>query len=993
MRRLNSLSLSAASVLALTIATSSGIANAQEAPQSTETSQEAVDETPAEADNQEIIVTGSRIARPELDFPNPVTTFSSETLEQSGQTNLTEFLSESPALISSQTSSQNSGSTTAAFGGTSINLLDLRNLGTNRTLVLVDGRRHVGGLPGTNAVDINTIPKDLLDRVDVLTGGTSAIYGADGVSGVVNFVLKRDFEGLSARGQAGISEEGDAGNRFFAITAGKNFAQDRGNVAISYEFTEDDRVSGFDRRRVGDPRYAFSLVRNPADFPDNPNVYDRILLNDLRYADSSRDSAVDVDLDGLPDFTGTGKVYDRGRTLRQSGGLTQGGDSTPLAGYQGDLQPDNRVHNVNLISSFEVSEALRLFAQGKYVNTRSYSISQPSFDFFTYLAPDNPFLIERFGTRAPDGALISRDNFDLGVRGETVDRETIRAVFGADGRLGDHARYEVSYVYGKTKSRFTEDDYRLGDRYYAALDAVRDPLTGRIVCRSTLFPNGNIDPNNYDAPATTFTPGANSGCVPLNLLGEYVADPAAIDWINVDLVNRFTVDQHVVSGFVSGDLGGLFQLPGGPIGYAVGAEYRKESSDFVSDPYLQAGELLDLAQILPEQGSFDVKEVFGEVNLPILANMPFAHTLSVGGAVRLSDYSTIGTTTTWSVNGVYAPVRDVRFRATYSEAVRAPNITELFSPENGTFSFIDDPCDPVNIPEGTQFRQANCTALLTNLGIDPATFSPTSDPTATVSLPGRAGGNPDLEEETAKTWTAGIVFTPTFLRNFTLTADWYNIKLANAVSTPTAQELTDLCVDQPTLDNAFCALVGRDPDTGYVNDYLVAPQNVAEFRTAGLDLSLNYRFTPAESVGTFNLRIVGNYLDKLTYIPTPGADIDDDRTEAFAPKYSGTFDLTWVKGPLSINYGLNYFSKTRRYTTEQVEANPDIADPKYIFYREKWQHDLRLAYDVSKEFEVYGGVNNLTDEKGDVASTSYPYNFLGRFFYIGARVRLADIGF
>ncbi|RYD60661.1 MAG: TonB-dependent receptor, partial [Sphingomonadales bacterium] len=374
-----------------------------------------------------IVVTGSRIARPEISLPNPVVSFTAATIEQSGRTNLTDFLVQNPALLGSLTSADQSGST-GGFGATGTNLLDLRNLGTDRTLVLVDGRRHVAGLPGSAAVDINTIPKDLIDRIDVQTGGASAIYGADGVSGVVNFVLKRNFEGLSIRGQTGISNYGDAGNKYFAITAGKNFADDRGNVALSYEYTKDDRLSSSNRSATGDPLQVYGFVREPG------NTYERTLVNNLRYADSSRDGAVDLDLDFVPDFTGSGGVYDVGRYLG-SGGLTQGGSSTPTAGYQGDLQPDNRIHNINALTSFEFSPALRVFAQGKYTNTKSYSVSQPSFDFYTYLAPDNAYLNQRFGAAASvNGAFLSRDNFDLGVRGEANDRETLRGVFGIDGR-------------------------------------------------------------------------------------------------------------------------------------------------------------------------------------------------------------------------------------------------------------------------------------------------------------------------------------------------------------------------------------------------------------------------------------------------------------------------------------------------------------------------------------------------------------------------------
>ena len=1010
------------STFALGVALAGAAAHAQDV---TNEEGQPVDATGEEADSGEaIVVTGSRIARPEADSPNPVTSISSETIQQSGLTNLTDLLVQNPALLGSSTRADAGGST-ALFGGVGVNLLNLRNLGTDRTLVLVNGRRHIAGLSGTASVDINTIPNALIERIDVLTGGVSAIYGADGVSGVVNFVLKRDFEGLDVRAQSGISSRGDSNNLYASVTGGTNFADDRGNIALSYEYNRDARVPG-NARASGRVDDFFSFRRNLADdldpntpgLQDDPTIVDRILYNDIRYADSSTNGAVDVDIDFSPDFQGNGQVYDLGQFLPGSGGVVAGGSSTPVAGYQGDLAPKSVKHNVNLIGSFEFSDAVRLFAEAKYVTTKNFSFAQPSFDFFTTLRSDNPFLPASIRnaivpgayscaltfdsdsetcdeTAFPDAVLVSRDNFDLGVRGEQANRETLRGVIGFDGRITDNANYELSYVYGQTTTDFFATNYRLRDRYFAALDAVVGP-NGQVVCRSSIDPTATANDLNgvllgEDTSPVTFTPGANSGCVPLNILGEGVASQAALDFINVDLANSVKVQQHVVSGSIAGDFGALFELPGGAIGFALGAEYRKEKSIYLSDPAQEQGFLLDLAQIQDETGEFDVKEAFAELNVPLLRDQPFFDILQFGAAIRLSDYSTVGTTTTWKVDGTWGPVPDIRFRGTYSEAVRAPNITELFAPENGTFAFIDDPCDPTNIPEGTSFRQANCTAVLTALGINPATFSPTSNPQATATLPGRAGGNPFLGEEEARTWTAGVVLKPRFIPGLIATFDWYDIKLRNAISQATAQDLVDLCVDQPTLENQFCANVGRDPATGFVNDFLVGPANVAQFATSGADFTVNYGFQISPNLGNLNLRLAGGYLDSLEFIPSPGAEIDDDREEAFAPKWNGTLDLTWRDENLSVNYGLNYFSKTRRYTTEQQEANPDLVEPQYFFYKEKWEHDVQVGWTTDdKRFTFYTGVNNLTDRLPDY-DLNYPSSYLGRFFYAGVRVNLEDI--
>ncbi|MGH6649622.1 MAG: TonB-dependent receptor plug domain-containing protein [Sphingopyxis sp.] len=978
----------------------------------------AADDT-ATGEGDAIVVTGSRIARPEADSPNPVTSIGSETIRQSGLTNLTDLLVQNPALLGSSTTADAGGST-ALFGGVGVNLLNLRNLGTERTLVLVNGRRHISGITGTASVDINTIPNALIERIDVLTGGVSAVYGADGVSGVVNFVLKRDFEGVDARFQSGLSSRGDANNIYGSLTVGTNFAEDRGNIALSYEYNRDDRVPA-DARKTGRNLGLFSFRQNLADYPvDNPAIIDRILYNDVRYADSAPGGAVDVDIDFAPDFTGAGKAYDRGTALPGSGGVVQGGDSTPIAGYQGDLQPRTEKHNLNLLGSYAFSDALRLFVEGKYVKTKNFSFAQPSFDFFTTIQADNPFIPANIAALVvpnalnseigfpdgflPDGVLVSRDNFDMGVRGQYAERDTWRGVIGFDGRLTDNLTYELSYVYGQTRTDFLNSNYRLRDRYFAAIDAVDQGAfttgtpNGHIVCRSTLDPTAPLrDPNGFIIGANTtpitFTPGANSGCVPLNVFGEGSPSQAALEWVNVDLANRVKVQQHVVSASISGDTGANFELPGGPIGFALGAEYRKEKSNFVPDAFLVQDALADLAPQFPETGSFDVKEVFAELNIPVLRGVPFADILQFGAAIRLSDYSTVGGTTTWKVDATWGPVRDIRFRGTYSEAVRAPNLTELFAPQNGTFAFIDDPCDPTNLAEGTSFRVANCNATLTALGIDPATFHPVNSPQATASLPGRTIGTPFLDEEIAKTWTAGVVLRPRFVPGLVATFDWYDIRIANAITTATAQDLTDACVDQPTLDNQFCDLITRDPTTGFVSDYLLRPLNVSQFTTSGADFTINYGFRPSDSLGQFNVRLAGGYLDSLTFISTPRAEVDNDRTEAFAPKWNGTLDITWVKDNWSLNYGVNYFSKTRRFTTEQIEANPDLVDPKYIFYREKWEHDVQLGFKTDDErFQFYAGVNNIFGRDPDVGELNYPSSFRGRYVYAGVKVNLASLG-
>ncbi len=983
----------ASSLLAMTIATPAFAQDTPDpAPAQTDTATAAQDQEP----EAEIVVTGSRIARPELSLPNPVQVLSAETIEQSGKVNLTDFLVNSPALLGSQTSILSAGSNLSNAQAVGTNLLDLRNLGTARTLVLVDGRRHVAGAPGLAAVDINTIPTDLVEKVDILTGGASAIYGADGVSGVVNFILKKDFEGLRVRGQTSISQRGDAGDRFLAVTAGKNFADGRGNVTFAYEYNQTDRFSQRDRLNYGKTGPSYAFVRNlddPNGPSDNDGVPDRILYTNLRWADSSPGGAIDLDGDFAPDRTGEGGIYDVGTYLPGSA-FTIGGSSTPRETYYGDYTPYSRRHIANVMAHYEFSPAFELYAEGKYVRSKAYTFAQPTYDFLTELAPDNAYLQQRFGADAANGAVFSRDNFDFGIRRYEMERELFRTVVGAKGEIASNLNYDVSYVFGQSTQESTNRNDRITERYYAALDAVSDGAGG-ITCRINLPGQTTIQGNNfggqpvYNGAPKTFAPGQ---CVPLNILGAGSPSQAALDFVTVDHSDWARIQQHVVSAALSGNTGSFFNLPGGPIGFAIGAEYRKESSNYIPSDYSLAGALMDDAPKRVDKGSFDVKEVFGEINLPILADMAFAKNLSIGGAVRFSDYSTIGRTTTWNVNGSYSPVRDITFRGTYSEAVRAPNIVELFAGGSGSYEFITDPCGIDRVAEGTQYRAANCTAALTALGVNPATFDPGDDFTSpqNSSLLGFQGGNRDLTQETAKTWTAGVVLRPSFVPGFELSADWYDIRLKQAIRYSTAQDIVDLCVDQPDLNNFYCGLIQRSPTNGYVSFFTINPQNVAAYETAGLDVSLNYRFQPFDDVGTFNISLQGNYLNKLKFVPTAGADPENELESAVypAPKFSAMFDLTWIKGPVKMNYGINWWSKTRRATPEQAAANPDYYPAGYMWYKEKWEHEFYVAYDVSDRFNIYAGVNNLLDTKPDVGATAYPISAVGRSFFLGVKANI-----
>ena len=961
-----------------------------------------------------IIVTGSRLQRnPEVAGANPVVTVDAETIERSGEINLTELLTETPALFNSEDNFDAAGSQ-ARSGGAGVNLLNLRNLGAARTLVLVNGRRHIAGVSGEAAVDINTIPTALVERIDVLTGGVSSVYGADGVSGVVNFIMKRDFEGIDFRSQVGISDYNDAASALGALTVGKNFADGRGNITASYEYRFQDRVA-FSDRPFGQFD-AVRFVRNPDDVAagDDPNLPDFIPLPFIGYAESSPAGALILDAGTLvPLYRGDGAVYNNATFLPNSGFLSAGDpttDDTPIADYQGDLQAETQHHIFNLFGEYELTPSIRLFAEGKYVKSDNFSVAQPSFDFYTYVGGENPFIPANVRQDIANtggvggGLLFNRDNFDLGTRDETFSRDVYRGVIGFDGDLTDRLRFEVSYVYGKNDTTYVSDDQRVEDRYFAALDAVDEGAfltgtpNGNVVCRVSVDNSGIVDNFNfnYGQAPQTFSPNE---CVPLNIFGENVASQAALDFVLTDLTNTYTLTQDVINGFVSGDFGNVFELPGGPIGFVLGGEYRKETSTSIVDPLSKqvtdfdpdSGVLADLALLADENGEFDVIEAFAELSVPLLADMPFFELLEVNAAARISDYSTSGYTDSWSFSGIWAPVQDIRFRGSYSKATRAPNITELFAPATGTFSFIDDPCDPINVQNGSSSRAANCRTLIEGLGADFETYDYSSDIASSASIEGFFSGNVNLDPEEATTWTAGVAVQPQFVPGLAITFDWFDIDLEQAINTTTLSELAEFCVDAPTLDNQFCPLVNRAQGTGFVESFRLSPVNVAFFETAGADFTVSYR-TDIGAETDVEFRGTVGYLDKLQFVPATGGEIDDDRKEAGAPKWNGNADITLNHRNFSLNYGVQYIGEQLRFANDVLAANPDRAAPEFITIDDVFIHDIRGEIRLADDrFGVFAGVNNFSDESPALGLSNTPTGWRGRYFFAGVRMSLEDL--
>lgn len=952
-----------------------------------------------DANEAAIVVTGSRIARPELDAAVPVAVVNRAQLDLEGATNVQDILSELPQ-VGIGTTRTNSNFLTSANG---VATIDLRNLDEKRTLVLVNGRRFVAGLAGSSAVDVNNIPTDFIERVEVTTGGGSAVYGSDAVAGVVNFVLRDSFEGIQARAQYNITERGDNARYAASLTAGTKFgADDQGNFLINLSHDKDKGLASR-KRSISDqdcflnPEPEGPLGCGPA-FYSSYSPQGRFRLLDANGNPVGILAGGESRFSFVPGNTlviGTGAGFNRN---------AQRLISTPVERYL-----------ASAIANYDIGENLTLFAEGTYAKVKSLSRIEPlaldATDIYDGSAAQgqgipitNPFIpaairaaIAARNSDADPANDVNALNFrrrqnEVFDRSNTADRDTYRAVFGVRGDLSERFKFEASYTYGQLKD-FTASEDIDNARYRNALDAETGP-GGVIQCRSAA--------------------ARADGCVPINLFGFGTASPAASAYVRavVPKSERINNKQQVLSGSVSGSIP-LFAA--GPLGLAAGAEYRKEESvddlDILTNTGGNSGN-----QIPDTAGEFDVKEVFGEVDIPLLADRPFFHDFRVLGAVRYSDYSTVGGVVSWNVGAEWAPVPDLRFRGVYAVANRAPNIGELFSAPSETFpTGISDPCEGVsatgfNAGTTTSGQAAACRALpgFANNVNDPLNPTPgrffyTLADIQTVN--GFDGGNIALKEEEATTLTIGGVFTPSFIPGLSLTVDYFDIKIEDAVGTIPRETSIGQCLQ--TADAAFCNNVIRFANTGRLRTINAQLLNVADIRTRGIDANLTYR----TDLGLFaddrlDINILYTRLLKLEQTSFPGSPLEENVGQldgagrlgaGFKDKASGRF--TYSAGGTSFSWQVNYLGKIRDTLGDDPYGDPDLQELNTV--GAQFYHDIQLRQRIgdNNQFEFYLGVDNLLDNDPPFLPSGFAssitgaetaadtYDPFGRRFYAGVQVR------
>ncbi len=991
-----------------------------------------------------IVVTGTRIQNQNLTAVSPVTSVTNADIKLSGTQKTEDLLNSLPQVFASQSSTLSNGATGTAT-------VDLRGLGSRRTLVLINGRRLMPGDVSSSAADLNFIPSSMVKRVDVLTGGASATYGADAVSGVVNFVMDTDFTGLRIDANYGIYQHNNRNKVTPPILNARtnagfaNYAYPVGSVADGGQFDgtvsfgtkfDDDRghASAYFGYRKANPVLQARRDYSACTIQNNNRGSQGFLTNAPLQCGGSATSAT-----GTAFFFSTSSSSSTVGALG-AGTLTQGTlnryNFAPLNYFQ---RPDER-YTAGAFVDYEISPALHPYMEFMFMDDRTVAQIAPSGDFGNTLTIncDNPLIsaqqkslicangnlingfIGTFPTAvnagynptpgAPvvnfidpfDGHTYNKGFFQLlrrnvegGPRQNDLQHTAYRAVLGLKGELGSAWNYDAYYQYGRMNYSQVYSNELSVSRLTNALDVVDDPRVAGIqaICRVALT---GQDPN----------------CRPYDVFTGAGPSAASLAYLAGTGFQKGTVSEQIASVNFTGDLGSYgIKSPGAQDGVtiAIGAEYRKESLDLQTDNAFQTGDLAGQgAPTLPIKGSFTVTELIGEIDIPLVQEGIF-HNLSVNGGYRFSHYSISNgnkfDTNTFKVGVDFAPIKDIRFRATYNRAVRAPNIQELFSTQIVGLDGSTDPCTGTAII-ATQY---GCRAQGLSIGQTVA-----ANPAAQYN--GLLGGNPNLQPEKATTKTIGVVIQPRMIPGLSVSVDWYDIKISNAIQGYGADAILNACGASTSLAaaiaNPACALINRNAagslwlsSDGYVTDLQI---NVGGVQTRGLEFNGSYA-REIGGLGTLSLNFVGTKLDKY--------EVDNGLTPLY--NCAGYYGTTcggpapeWrhkLRATLSTKSGLGFSAQWRYFGPVAIDyTNPSssLAGNFYNFgsrIASQSYFDMSISANVGNNFSWRLGVNNMLDRQPPLVTSgsgafgasacagtvcngnTYPgtYDSLGRYLYTG----------
>jgi len=955
-------------------------------------------------EGQRVEVTGSRISSPNADSPSPLQVITGQDIANSGVVNIQDLLGKNPTSSQSTFGRTNSNFDTSNSG---VSTIDLRNLGTSRTLVLVNGKRFVAGIPGSSAVDLNAIPTDFIERIELLTGGASSTYGSDAVAGVVNIILKREFQGLNIDVNGGMSQEHDDKRAKVSLTWGSNIDGGKGNVMAHLGYSKQGAVYASNHGEPTDNISTAALTGSLQDLLSTTTPF---------YSSFAPQGRVFLNPGGSPNPSVT---FDPSGNLIPFSTNGPNGDGVGATGFN---RQDFRLIAVptqrflmGAKGDYEFAPNQRAYVEGTYASTSTQSHLEPFPFAATGINSPYPgtnrvpadFLVNGVLTRNPvvpdsiynlltpdpnDGVRyydFTRRLNEVGFRGNEAELDTFRGVTGVRGNIVKSWDYEVFLNYGQTKrAQFSSGQVNLLN-VRNALEAIPDG-NGGAMCR--------------DADARA------QGCVPLNVFGFNSITPAALNYIIAPTLLQAKITQTSYGGSLTGE---PFTLPAGPVGFAAGFEYRKETSSSQFDALAQAG--LNASNAIPATiGEFSVNELYAEARIPILKDAPFAKGLSFTGAVRGGDYSTVGRTTSWNAGAEWALNSQFKMRATRALSTRAPNISELYSPPVQNFPAVSDPCVGVTATS-VGARDTACRAdpgVAANIAQNGAFTLNQAD------LQGTSGfdrGNPNLDEEKGWSTTLGLIVTPAALERFAFTADYWTIKVDGAIVPTDRQFLLNQCYGG---DPSFCQFVQRNPtaiganSAGFLQRVDTAVTNSGGIFTSGVDLTAAY--SDVVGPGRLSGRLAWTRLTSGYTIPQPGADRNDFAGEIGAARDRANLALGYTSGPWGINGMFTYIGKS--YVDDQIlktlcTDDPNVCAvpgaPKSVSFPAKTYLDAQGTYTLGK-VQFYLGIDNLFNTKPPRIDTNNVfgigsfngafqtgtgtvgdvYDPIGRRYYLGVRMSL-----
>jgi outer membrane receptor protein involved in Fe transport len=918
---------------------------------------------------QTIVVTGSRLANTGFNAPTPVTVVGSLDIARQAAPNISEVLNQVPAFRP-----QNTPATTAIFiSNIGASTADLRGLGANRTLVLIDGRRVVasttqgGSLTPANAVDLSMVPTSLIERSEVVTGGASAAYGSDAVAGVVNLILNTKLEGIRGSVQYGIADAGDNKDYLGTLAFGTRLG-DRGHFLIGGEY-EKYRGTGDCYSRDWCAA-AWNTVSNPV---RSNGLASQLVLPNTTTSTATRNGIISGTPAGfaptnqaLFNSTLAGLEFaSNGTTFRHNYGtyynvpIFQSGGGDGVQPFYENFPISSPLTRVSTFAhgDYELTDSIQATLEGSYARVHARTLGAQIRDLGSItILRDNPYLPASVGTLMDAAGAtrlsVGRIGDDLGPGVGEVHRETYRIVGGLKGDLGGKGdwKWNAYYQYGRTNYDQTQTNNRINSRFTKAVDAVRNS-SGTIVCRV-----------NADAITTNDDPA----CQPLNIFGQNNFSPAGKAYAYGTATQDTHLTQHVVSADVSGN---LFNTWAGPVSLAFGGEYRRDEAQGTADPISVANDFYT-SPGAAISGKINVKEGFAELGVPLARESKLAYSLDLNGAIRYTDYSVSGGVTSWKLGGTWEPFRQIKFRVTHSRDIRAPNIFELYGPNQSSFQLIVDP------------TKGNVNFL-----------------TQTINR-----GSPTLTPEKANTWTAGLVLHPDFLGGrFRFSADYYDIKLKGAIAALTAPVIVAQCAANPA--SAVCALVTRDAATGNLVSVQNPLLNLNTLNTSGWDFEASYSMRLFD--GNLSARMLATHIAHLTTVTPQGVATDRAgqngspvSTVSGVPDWSVNGYLTYAGSRFSAQAQLRYISSGVRDITligpGQLGYSTTLANSTNINHIPAYYYvNINAQYDIIKRGRqsvvLFGAINNLFDKDPPIAPSSFGptnnvlYDVIGRTFRVGVR--------